>query len=91
MLSVLPICEIEDTCISIHIICFNSQLLEGKFGVERRACVDLQNNRYNRAYKQGVSVDSIYLLVGSMCLEALGTLKNPLSDTPNFLLPVNYW
>ena len=60
-----------------------------RFAVERRCWVE-RATKSNKQWRQRLPVTSVYLLVGSMCLESLGQLKHPLSDHPEVLLPVNY-
>ena len=66
------------------------QMQDGRFPVERRCWVE-RATKQNKLWRQRVPVQSVFMLIGSMCLESLGRRKNPLSDLTDVLLPVDYW
>ena len=59
------------------------------FAVMRRVCVSLENMKMNKHFTNGIQVNRINFMVGSLTLENLGRL-GPLSVTKDALFPIDY-
>ncbi|KAL5019594.1 hypothetical protein ScPMuIL_002486 [Solemya velum] len=61
-----------------------------KFEVHRRVCIDYDNVRWlKKSWLKGINPETVNILFGSCTVDYLGKLT-PLSDQPNYLLPVDY-
>ncbi|XP_072048643.1 uncharacterized protein [Amphiura filiformis] len=59
------------------------------FAVLRRVCVSFESMKMNRQFINGVQVNRINFMVGSLTLDSLGRL-GPLSGTKDTLFPIEY-
>ena len=74
-----------------HAYCAQSKIAEEKLAVERRCYIEPMTRHLKQLFKQPVPAKSVYMLLGSMCLQSLGKLEMPYSDLADVLLPVDYW